>query len=63
MAPPPGRIVFNVTEGVFNAKVTNSSKAYTNKELLGFGEMIQVLQSEGKVPVNGTILISQLEKM
>lgn len=61
--PPPARVIFNEIKGEMNVTIQNASKRYTTEELKGFGEMIAVLQSEGKAGKNGTMLLVNLEKM
>lgn len=61
--PPVGKIVFNKIHGNTEINVVNSSVGYSLAQLQGFGEMIQVLQMEGKLGEAGSIAISQLELM
>jgi hypothetical protein len=60
---PVGKIVFNKIHGNTEINVVNSSVGFSQDQLQGFGEMIQVLQEEGKLGEAGSISISQLEIM
>ena len=62
-APPQGRIVFEMVEGIMRMQVANAGVAYSRAELDTFGEMIQVLREEGQVGDSGTIPIANLLKM
>jgi hypothetical protein len=61
--PSVGKIVFNKIHGNTEINVVNSSVGYSTEQLKGFGEMVQVLQIEGKLGEAGSISISQLENM
>jgi len=61
--PPSGKIVFNKIHGNTEINVVNSPVGFSREQLQGFGEMVQVLQMEGKIGDAGSISISQLELM
>ena len=60
---PSGKIVFNKIHGNTEINVVNSPIGFSHEQLQGFGEMVQVLQMEGKLGDRGSISISQLELM
>lgn len=62
--PPQGKVVFSKPEGQeLQINIVNSPIGYPPDVRRGFGEMIQVLQAEGKIGEAGSILISSLETM
>lgn len=61
--PPQGKIVFSKPEGIMQMNIVNSPVGYPEHKRQEFGEMIQVLQAEGKLGDTGFITISQLEAM
>jgi len=62
--PPAGKIVFSTPEGKgLQINIVNSPIGYPPDVRRGFGEMIQVLQAEGKIGDAGSISIAQLEAM
>lgn len=62
--PVPARISFlKLSNGHTDVSILNASRLYSRKELDSFGEMLQVLQSEGKVGASGSLLVAQLEAM
>ena len=61
--PPEGKIVFSKPKGVTQINIVNSPVGYPPDKRQEFGEMIQVLQAEGKLGDAGSILIAQLEAM
>lgn len=62
--PPAGKIVFSKLEGgKFKMNIVNSPIGYPPDRRQDFGEMIQVLQTEGKLGESGSIAISTLENM
>jgi len=61
--PPVGKIVFNKIHGNTEINIVNSPVGFSREQLQGFGEMVQVLQEEGKIGDAGSIPISQLEIM
>lgn len=61
--PPEGKIVFFKINGNTEINVVNSPVGFSQDQLHGFGQMIQVLQIEGKIGDAGSIFISQLEIM
>jgi len=62
--PPVGKIVFSKLEGgKFQMNIVNSPIGYPPDRRQAFGEMIQVLQAEGKLGESGSIAISTLENI
>lgn len=62
--PPIGKVVFSKPEGQgLQINIVNSPIGYPPDVRRGFGEMIQVLQSEGKIGDSGSIPIASLEIM
>jgi len=62
--PPVGKIVFSKLEGgKFQMNIVNSPIGYPADKRQAFGEMIQVLQAEGKLGDSGSIPINTLENM
>jgi len=61
--PPQGRIVYRKINGELNINITNSPVGFSSARLQEFSEMVQVLQSEGKILESGSILISQIDAM
>lgn len=62
--PPIGKIVFSKPDGVnFQMNIVNSPIGYPPDKRRDFGEMIQVLQAEGKLGESGSIPIITLENM
>lgn len=62
--PPQGKVLFSKPEGQgLQINIVNSPIGYPPDVRRGFGEMIQVLQAEGKIGDAGSILISSLETM
>ena len=62
--PPIGKIVFSKPDGVnFQMNIVNSPIGYPPERRQAFGEMIQVLQAEGKLGESGSIPINSLENM
>lgn len=62
--PPPGKIVFSKPDGKnLQMSIVNSPIGYPPDVRQGFGEMIQVLQAEGKLFDSGSIPIASLEAM
>ncbi len=62
--PPEGKIVFSKPDGVnMQMNIVNSPIGYPPDKRKEFGEMIQVLQAEGKLGDSGSIGIKQLEAM
>ena len=61
--PPEGKIVFSKPNGVMQMNIVNSPIGYPPDKRQAFGEMIQVLQAEGKLGDAGSIPIAQLEAM
>ena len=62
--PPVGKIVFSKPDGVnFQMNIVNSPIGYPPDRRQAFGEMIQVLQAEGKLGESGSIAINMLENM
>lgn len=62
--PPVGKIVFSKPDGVkFQMNIVNSPIGYPPDRRQAFGEMIQVLQAEGKLGESGSIAINTLENM
>jgi len=62
--PPQGKVVFSKPEGqALQINIVNSPIGYTPDVRRGFGEMIQVLQAEGKIGDAGSIPIASLEVM
>lgn len=62
--PPIGKVVFSKPDGKgLQINIVNSPRGYSPDACQGFGEMIQVLQEEGKLGDAGSISISQLETM
>jgi len=61
--PPEGRIVYRKINDVLNINITNSPVGFSPARLQEFSEMVQVLQSEGKILESGSILISQIDAM
>ena len=62
--PPEGKVVFSKPEGKgLQINIVNSPIGYPPDVRRGFGEMIQVLQAEGKIGDAGSISIAQLEAM
>jgi len=62
--PPQGKIVFSKPDGKnMQINIVNSPIGYPPEKRQGFGEMIQVLQAEGKIANSGSISIAQLENM
>lgn len=62
-APMEGKIVFNTLNGKSQITVVNSSTGFTPDRLQEFGEMVQILQEEGKLPSNGSVLVSAIGNM
>ena len=61
--PPQGRIVFRKINGELNINITNSPVGFPPARLQEISEMVQVLQSEGKILESGSILISDIDAM
>ena len=61
--PPEGKIVYNKINGNTQINVVNSPRGYNPTQLKEFGEMVEVLQEEGKLPTSGSVLISAIGKM
>jgi len=62
--PPQGKIVFSKPDGKnLQMNIVNSPIGYPPDVRQGFGEMIMVLQEEGKLFDSGSIPIASLEAM
>ena len=61
--PPQGRIVFRKINGELNINITNSPVGFPPARLQEISEMVQVLQSEGKILESGSLLISEIDAM
>ena len=62
--PPQGKIVFSKPDGVnIQMNIVNSPIGYPPAKRQEFGEMIMVLQAEGKLFDSGSIPIASLEAM
>jgi len=61
---PVGKIVFSKPDGHnLQINIVNSPIGYPPETRQSFGEMIQILQEEGKIGDAGSIGIAQLEVM
>lgn len=61
--PSVGKIVYNKIDGKTHINVVNSPIGYNPSQLQDFGEMIGVLQAEGKLPTSGSIAVSDIGQM
>jgi len=62
--PPTGKIVFSKPDGKnIQMNIVNSPVGYPPAVRQSFGEMIMVLQAEGKLFDSGSIPIASLEDM
>lgn len=60
---PIGKVVYSKTEKGLQINIVNSPIGYPAEKRQAFGEMIQVLQEEGKIGPAGSIPINSLELM
>lgn len=61
---PIGKIVYSKPDGLnLQINIVNSPIGYPPEKRQAFGEMIQVLQAEGKIGNSGSISIDHLEIM
>jgi len=62
--PAIGKVVYSKPDGInLQINIVNSPIGYPPDVRQGFGEMIQILQEEGKIGSSGSIAIATLEKM
>lgn len=62
--PPPCRIIFmTLKSGQMDVQIKNSSVRINQEQLKDISEMMEVLKAENKIGTNGSMLLSQLEKM